>query len=145
MESQNNIWGPHLWIILHSLAERIHSKNHIEQTRLWSGLLSSLRWSLPCPLCKKHYSEYYATNKIESITHIRVWLYNLHSQINSRLGKENSTIEQLDHYKNPFHFSHHYSIVSEQMNLTLKHGSNRNDINRTLRLFHEIKCFYDLF
>ena len=140
----NQIWGPHLWIILHSLAEKI--KNTSEEKRLWAGLLSSLRWSLPCPQCKKHYTEYYAANIIKSPTQIRIWLYNLHSQINDRLGKENITIEQLSElYNKPFNFTYHYSFVSNQMMNAIRLGGNRDDIQRTFRFLHEIKCFYDLF
>ena len=143
---KNHIWGPHLWMILHSTSERIGSKKHLpsEETRLWSGLLSSLRYSIPCPQCKKHYSEYYASNPI---TDIRIWLYNLHSDINNRLNKENLSIDQLSElYSKPFHFSRHSSFIIAQMKCAIRIGwSTHNDINRTVRFLHEIKCFYDFF
>ena len=148
---QNHIWGPHLWTILHSIAERIGSKSlkrlPSEETRMWSGLLSSLRYSLPCPHCKKHYSEYYISNPISSIIEVRMWLYNLHNEVNSRTEKENITIDQISEiYSKPFNFSYHLSFVSEQMNRALRRGwSNRNDNIRTFRFLQEIKSFYDLF
>ena len=148
---QNNIWGPHLWTILHSVAERIGSKSLKrlpgEETRIWAGLLASLRYSLPCPQCKKHYLEYYSSNPIQSINEIRLWLYNLHSQINSRNEKSDITIDQISEiYSKPFHFTYHYSFIIEQMKRALRHRwSSRNDIQCTSRFLIELKCFYDLF
>ena len=147
---QNNIWGPHLWLILHSLAERIGSKHHpripMEETHVWNGLLSSLRYSLPCPKCKKHYSNYYLSNPISSIAEIRLWLYNLHSRVNDITGKQSITIEQLSElYSKDFNFSYHYSFIFEQMNNALRVGwCSRNDIQRTFRFLNEIQLFYEL-
>lgn len=148
---QNNVWGPHLWMILHSIAERIGSKSLTrlpsEETRIWSGLLSSLRYSLPCPQCKKHYLVYYSANPISSITEIRIWLYNLHNQVNSRNTKPDITIEQLSEiYSKPFNFSYHLSFIFEHMNRAIRRRwSNREDIQRTIRFLQEMKSFYDLF
>lgn len=143
---QNNIWGPHLWIILHSTSERIGTKNHLpsEEIRLWTGLLSSLRYSIPCPQCKKHYSEYYTSNPIKEI---RLWLYNLHSDVNKRINKENISIDQLTElYSKPFNFSYHSSIIIKQMKCAVRlTWSTYNDIKRTIRYLNEIKCFYDFF
>jgi len=147
MESpHNNIWGPHLWMILHSIAEKISSKNVIEEKRIWLGLLSSLRYSLPCPLCKKHYTSYYLSNPINDINDIRLWLYHLHNQINSTNDKPTFDINELEIYRNPFHFTHHYSVVLDHMKRAIRHKwCSHNDIQRTFRFLSEMKCFYDLF
>ena len=148
MESpQNNIWGPNLWMILHSSAQRFGSKTlkrlPSEEIRIWNGLLSSLRWSLPCPQCKKHYSEYFLKNPIKDIC---IWLYNLHNRINVNNNKTEMPNEILDDYSKIFNFTHHYSIVLEHMNNAIRKGwSTRNDVQRTLRFLNELKCFYDFF
>ncbi len=151
---QNHIWGPHLWMILHSSAERIGSKNlnrlPQEESRLWINLLGSLRYSLPCPLCKKHYTAYFSTVPITSINQsfVRHWLYNLHNQVNNQTGKPNTiTIEDIPEiYSKPFNFTAHYDIVVEQMNRALRVGwCTRDDIQRTIRHFQEFKRFYDFF
>jgi hypothetical protein len=151
---QNHIWGPHLWIILHSTAERIglpqHKRLPQEESRIWTTLLSSLRYSLPCPLCKKHYIDYITINSFTSFNNefIRIWLYNLHCQINNRTNKPNIlTIEQISEiYNKPFNFTYHFNILVEQMQKAVRLGwSTRNDIQRTIRLFEELKRFYDYF
>ena len=151
---QNHIWGPNHWMILHSAAERIGQphlqKMKNEESRIWIGLLASLRYSLPCPLCKKHYTDYYSSNPITSLTRefIRNWLYNLHSQVNSRTDKPNTiTIDEIQEiYSKPFNFGAHLKIVSEHMTRALRlNWSSRDDILRSIRFYNEMKRFYDFF
>jgi hypothetical protein len=150
---QNHIWGPNLWMILHSAAERIgitHVKLPQEELRIWTGLLSSLRHSLPCPICKKHFTTYLSSNPIITFNRefIRNWLYNLHCQVNDRTEKSTTiTIEQIPEiYSKPFNFSAHFRTVLEQMNRALRLGwSSRSDIQKTVRLSEELKRFYDFF
>jgi hypothetical protein len=151
---QNHIWGPQLWMILHSSAERIGipklSKLPQEESRIWITLLSSLRYSLPCPQCKKHYTDYLSSKPIATVTatFIRSWLYNLHDQVNTRTGKPNTiTIEQIQElYNKPFNFTQHCNIVVQEMQKAVRVGwCSRTDIQRTIRLFEELKRFYDFF
>jgi hypothetical protein len=150
---QNHIWGPNLWMILHSAAERIgtsHIKLPQEELRIWTGLLSSLRHSLPCPVCKKHFTAYFSSTPVKTFNRefIRNWLYNLHCQVNDRTEKENTiTIEQIPEiYSKPFNFSAHFRVVAEQMNRALRLGwSSRDDIQKSFRFFEELKRFYDFF
>ena len=151
---QNAIWGPALWMILHSSAERIGTKrlNRLpqEEIRIWTGLLSSLKFSLPCPQCKKHYTQYFNTHPLSdfSIQSMRKWLYMLHVQVNERTNKSNElTIEDIaDHYSKPFQFTKYYAVVSKQMMASLRLGiSSREDIQRTLRYLEEMSRFYDFF
>jgi len=155
MESpQTQQWGPALWIILHSSVERMESvyskRLEHEETRLWSGLLSSLRYSLPCPVCKKHYSDYLQQHPITQISKsfLRVWLFELHQAVNQRNNKHSEiTIENLSEvYSKPFHFSHHTSIFQKHMRLALSlNWCTHNDIQRTIRFLEEMRRFYDFF
>ena len=150
---QNHIWGPNLWMILHSAAERIgtsHIKLPQEELRIWAGLLSSLRHSLPCPICKKHFTTYFLSTPVKMFNQefIRIWLYDLHRQVNDRTEKENTiTIEQVPEiYSKPFNFSVHLRSVTNQMNQALRLGwSSRDDIQKSVRFFEELKRFYDFF
>ena len=152
-EPQNHIWGPNLWMILHSAAERIggsHVKLPQEELRIWAGLLSSLRHSLPCPVCKKHFTTYFSSTPVKMFNRefIRIWLYDLHCQVNDRTEKKvDITIEQISEiYSKPFNFSAHFRIVTEHMNRALRLGwSSRDDIQKSARFFEELKRFYDFF
>jgi hypothetical protein len=150
---QNQIWGPSLWKILHSSAELIGSsaakKIPQEESRIWMGLLASLRFSLPCPLCKKHYSTYYNLNPIKNITKesIRGWLFNLHNEVNKRAEKQTIvTLDQLPEiYKKPTSYVIYLKVILQEMKKALVLGwSSREDIKRTERFLLELKNYYDL-
>lgn len=155
MESpQTHIWGPELWMILHSSVERMgqsHAKMlQYDEIRIWSGLLSSLRFSLPCPACKKHYSDYYDSHPIQEYTRsfLRTWLFDLHQRVNGYTNKASPyTIEDMPGiYGKPYHFSKHLSIVQHHMKLAIFHKRcDRNDVQRTVRFLEEMRRLYDQF
>jgi hypothetical protein len=148
---KNNIWGPALWALLHHSTEQIgvpQKRLPEEESRIWTNVLSSLRFSLPCPQCKKHYSEYIKLHPIPLVNknNIRNWLYTLHCNVNTRLNKENDlTIEQLSEiYCKPFHFTNYYKIVAQHMIYSLRLGwCIRTDIQNTFRALEELKRFYN--
>jgi hypothetical protein len=152
MESpQNHIWGPALWMILHSSAERIGfvvlHKLPEEEKRIWIGLLNSLCMSIPCPSCKMHYNLYMSKNPIYSFTResIRQWLFQLHHEVNIRLKRAHDvTVEQVsEYYSRDFHFGHCYKVIESQMVLSLRlRWTKREDIQKTCRLLHEMQRFY---
>ena len=150
---QNHIWGPELWMILHSTAERIDSsKSRLanEEWRMWHGLLNSLRYSLPCPQCKKHYNEYYAKTPIVHFSKemVRNWLFQLHQQINvTNKKQEEYTIDKVEEqYKQPFCFSTHLNVIRSQMVAGIRlQWTTRVDIQRTMRVLEEMKRYYDFF
>lgn len=151
----NRIWGPALWMILHSSAERIGTKSlrrlpH-EEVRIWANLLSSLRIALPCPICRHHFSVYFQQHTLASFSReqMREWLFHLHSEINRRLEKSNEewTLERVQAvYSEPFHFSKHYALVSQQIMRSFQGGwLKHEDMQKTRRAFDELKRYYDFF
>jgi hypothetical protein len=151
---QNHIWGPALWKILHFSAERIGTKRlhrlPQEEHRLWFNLLSNLRYSLPCPHCKKHYQQYYSSHPIASFTKegVRRWLYELHQSVNQRIGKPDSvSLEGVEGmYSVPFCFSSYMKEIVPQFRIGLQRGwMIREDLMKTLRDLEEIRRFYDFF
>lgn len=150
---QTTQWGPALWTLLHFSVERFGylslKRLPKEEQRIWGGLLASLRYSLPCPRCKHHYTEY---GKLHPIIlekkALREWLYHLHSDVNHRLGRESDIAlsEVEGRYQQPFHFSKHCAIVQDQMQRAIRRGiATRDDIQRTLRYLEELKRLYDFF
>lgn len=150
----NSIWGPSLWKILHCSAERFGTKAlqrlPQEEPRIWSHLLQSLRFSLPCPHCKKHYQTYLlqypcsARNREE----IRIWLYRLHEAVNNRLQKQDtlSLTEVEDKYSQPFCFSEHMATFIHQVRAAVRQGwCSHTDMMSVFRALEEMKRFYDFF
>lgn len=151
---QNPIWGPACWRILHSSAERFGSaplrRLPQEERRIWSQLLQSLRYSLPCPQCKRHYQVFYEAHPLPvafTQADLRVWLYRLHSGVNQRLGKPDLSLSEVqERGAEPFCFSESMGVLAGQMRLAVQRGiGSREDMSRTLRLLEEMKRLYDFF
>jgi hypothetical protein len=160
---QNNEWGPEMWKLLHGLAEKIGQYTIVthryqtetqekEEKRLWSVLLGSLRLSLPCPLCRKHYTEYINSNSPDRFIHgpvklvkddIKLWLYHLHSNVNQKYNKNNIPIELLSELYRNINYNHSFNIIALHMKRGLtKQWVSRDDVNKTLRVLKEMFAFY---
>ena len=93
---QNTEWGPPLWRILHTLAERLGRQAHPiliqDEARLWGQLLLQTNTILPCKLCQAHYKEWRTKHSLEGIrgTYLRDesrrWLWALHENVNQERG-----------------------------------------------------------
>ena len=91
-------WGPHLWRILHWLAEQVgNQKSKIlqgDEINAWKKLFRIVANIVPCAMCKGHYLEYLKANiDVEKIgfvegderrEFIRRWLWELHEDVNKR-------------------------------------------------------------
>ena len=156
---QTRIWGPALWRLLHSLAEKSEMYNtkiqQADELRLWFNLLTSFKFFLPCPVCKKHYNEYLQIKPIELLLtsyiglkqRLREWLYNLHSRVNAQNSKYVTiAIEDLPTlYGNYTNYNEDLRIVNEQVRKgMLLHWVIRDDIHRTFKLIQELRALYGL-
>lgn len=111
---ENQEWGPFLWSILHVLAERVtrvmSPLYENDERRAWVFFLHGTGNMLPCSDCRTHYASYLSAHPVKEIMTlpkselalwIRRWLYDLHQEVNTRLGKEGIPFEELSsHYKN---------------------------------------------
>jgi hypothetical protein len=79
-------WGPLLWTVMHSLAE-VGALAAIADSD-WTDLFVSLQTSLPCPDCTNHYTAWLAARPppTTGTTASRLWLLDLHNDINQRKG-----------------------------------------------------------
>lgn len=95
---QNEEWGPLLWWILHTLAEKAGRQTNLitqgDEQRAWPLLIKELPGALPCPYCRVHCEYYLQTHpfalpqdSFEWRTYVPTYLYELHESVNQRLGK----------------------------------------------------------
>jgi len=75
------VWGANMWTVLHTLAASTSSS--------WPELLQLLTTTIPCEICRNHYTAYLATNPLSDHNQVTVitWLFNLHNDVNLRIGK----------------------------------------------------------
>jgi hypothetical protein len=93
-------WGPVLWAILHTLAER---SGHItsqsfrdDERRQWINIIQGLPKIIPCPNCREHAEVWillHPTTAIKTMpdSELHAWLvnwaYTFHETVNERTGK----------------------------------------------------------
>lgn len=104
-------WGPNLWCILHTLAEKTGQKQSVledtDEGYAWKGLLSHLQDIMPCALCVQHYTE--AVRRLNPVVIVgnrgtarrrllRSFFWKLHNDVNARNQKEQFPEESLERY-----------------------------------------------
>jgi hypothetical protein len=103
---QNHEWGPILWRILHTLAERAGTIQNIylqaDERRAWPLLVKALVPMIPCPFCRDHLQTYLSQHPFEVPLqsydlheYVRRWFYDLHESVNQRLEKPSFPYEDL--------------------------------------------------
>jgi len=91
-------WGPLLWTILHSLAERIGTVAPMftnDEKQRWLVLFVGFPLIIPCKDCKEHALSYISDHPFsawktmapdERRDWTRTWFYDFHEAVNARLG-----------------------------------------------------------
>ena len=99
-------WGPLVWWILHTLAEKAGRQTSPitlgDEQRAWPLFVKELPSAISCPYCRDHLLEYQKQNPFvlpsdyfEWKTYIPEYFYQLHESVNQRLGKSSFPRDQL--------------------------------------------------
>ncbi len=104
----NTEWGPRVWSILHTLSLRAGSVTMAltkdDEMRAWANVLTATGPMLPCEECRGHYANWLLSHPVKPFTllpytekgeYIRRFFYDLHANVNQRLGKPNLTYSEL--------------------------------------------------
>lgn len=97
---ENQEWGPFVWRMLHSLAERVTKVvtplYQKDERHAWVNILNTTGTMLPCSDCRDHYKQYLERFPVKDIMTlpyaslgewIRRWIFNIHNSVNVRLDK----------------------------------------------------------
>lgn len=85
-----NIWGPPIWTLFHTLAEKIHEEDFNRLIPQMFGLIKRICVYLPCPDCSQHATQFLAKIKPEQIAtkvDFKNTLYLFHNMVNNRKKK----------------------------------------------------------
>jgi hypothetical protein len=106
VQTQNSVWGPPLWRILHTFSYKIGANRNSlvaeDEARTWIQLLRSIEAIMPCQLCRRHFRTWKIHHPIEAFAGLRSlglaeasadWLWRLHDGVNKERGVEGLTKE----------------------------------------------------
>jgi len=96
------VWGPSLWRILHTLAERLGSQKNgmliADEQRAWMNFLQNVENAIPCRLCKDHYRRWSKEHRIDAAVvkdAARKWVWGLHTEINTEQNKVGPELSEM--------------------------------------------------
>ena len=103
---QNEEWGPLLWLLLHTFAEKAGKQNNAltqgDEMRAWPLFVKTLAPVIPCPYCRDHFQEYVQQHPFELPqdyfmwkSYIPLYFYQVHEAVNQRLGKPSFPADDL--------------------------------------------------
>lgn len=110
------IWGPPMWISLHSITLNYPEKPTQCQQNMIREFFWNVQFVLPCEMCRKHYAEMIRTHP--PITKDRrslvYWLIDRHNEVNKRLGKREYSYEEvLQKYQTLYNLSNKPNAILE--------------------------------
>lgn len=98
------IWGPHYWFFLHTIAQTYPSTPNSVTKRKYYDFIQNLPLFIPNPEIGDHFisllDRYPVTPYLDNRDSFIRWMHFIHNRINRILGKEEITLfEALDDYK----------------------------------------------
>ena len=93
-----SLWGPPLWIVLHTAGQCIKLKS---RQGLWANFMNALRTGIPCPDCSAHYNAWIKSHplRVSMLPNVMIdfsrWILDLHNDVNRRTGKPAWTIQEV--------------------------------------------------
>lgn len=93
------LWGPAIWYMLHTTAEKIKEESFKSLKGVLLKHIYSICSNLPCPTCSTHAVQYLKKvdlNKIHTKEDLKKMLFLFHNDVNKRLGKQEFTYLELN-------------------------------------------------
>ena len=99
-----NSWGPFFWHTMHIVALGYPTNPTYINKKAAKEFYESLRFILPCSVCKEHYSTFInempVTPFLDTRQDLFKWTVMLHNKVNQSLGKPRVTeMEAIEYYK----------------------------------------------
>lgn len=101
--SPPEIWGPAVWTLFHTLAEKINPEAYSKVIPSLFGMIVQICKLLPCPDCSRDASKFLAKIKINEYKtkdEFKNMLYLFHNWVNAKKRKPLYNYANMDKYKN---------------------------------------------
>ena len=84
-----NVWGPPVWYQMHKMSFDYPVKPTERERMKMKSFLQSLKWKLPCSVCREHYAEHLKKlpMQLSSRRDLVYWVIDLHNSVNRANNK----------------------------------------------------------
>jgi hypothetical protein len=99
IEKKRMIWGPAVWFLFHTLAEKVREEVFSTIRIELLNNIYSISVNLPCPMCATHAKEYLDKvnfNRIQTKEDLKNMLFQFHNEVNKRKNITLFPREELD-------------------------------------------------
>lgn len=90
-----SVWGPYIWLTIHTLATAYPKEPSYGDKKAAKEFFESLQFLLPCPICKVHLREHLEkhpiTPHLDRRDDLFKWTVMLHNEVNKSLNKPTMT------------------------------------------------------
>lgn len=92
-------WGNNGWGFGHAVSFSMGSYPSDEEKKHFKEFFESWQHVLPCPKCRKHYSEHLKKNpvNVHSVRDLAQWFFDLHNTVNLQTGKSKYHLNFLEY------------------------------------------------
>lgn len=92
-----SVWGPPAWLFLHSITFNYPDKPSQNDKKYYSIFFDSLKNVIPCPICRKHYSDNLIKIpiRLDSRDELIRWLIDIHNSVNKSNHKPTLSYESV--------------------------------------------------
>ena len=127
-------WGNAVWLLFHTLAEKI-KEEHVDELPILVSHIANICNNLPCPDCQQHASKTMTQVNKPSITASKDalidFLWKFHNDVNKRSKAKFYPKESLDKYKtaNTHNVVRHFILImsaTSNNEKTMLHSFHRN-------------------
>jgi hypothetical protein len=101
--SPPEVWGPAVWTLFHTLAEKINEENNTTLVQQAFGFIKRICAFLPCPECSKDatlYLQRVKQSEIKTRTGLISTVYLFHNYVNRKKKKKLFNYGEISKYKN---------------------------------------------
>ena len=98
-----NIWGPPIWVFLHTLAAKIKEEDYNKLIPELFGLIKRVCSLLPCPECSQHATTFLGKIQLKNLSTKKDFIntiYLFHNSVNHKNKKPLYNYSNIDVYKN---------------------------------------------
>jgi hypothetical protein len=95
-------WGPPIWALFHTMAEKIKEENYTEMYPQIFNWIKQICLNLPCPDCANHASQFLKRVDLKTIrtkAELKMMLFVFHNMVNNKKGYAIYKAEDLDKYR----------------------------------------------
>jgi len=144
MGENNNIWGPLIWNLLHTISYVSPNYYDLQIKKNYFYFFNNIIPSiLPCPICQRHYLKQLRNNplhlNLNSKEELIKWIINIHNLVNIKNKKKIFNREEVDEiYQNKINIDKIYKLL-----FYLKHRLQYGKLD--LNIYNKFNFYISLF